>query len=124
MPSTARPIRIPGPDHPITIEASPNRVVVMVGGHVIADTRRALMLREAAYPAVQYLPREDVNMALLERSEHVSYCPYKGDCAYYSVPLGGEHSVDAAWSYEAPYAAVNSIKDYLAFYPGRVDPQT
>jgi uncharacterized protein (DUF427 family) len=80
-------IKIPGPDHPITIDANPSRVVVTVGGKVIADTRDALTLREASYPAVQY-PRKDVDIALLERTDHATYCPYKGDCAYFSIPLG------------------------------------
>jgi len=106
-----KPIKIPGPDHPITIEPNPGRVVVSAAGRVIIDTRGALTLREAAYPAVQYLPRADVDMALLARSEHTTYCPYKGECSYFSIPLGGEPSVNAVWSYETPYAAVAAIKD-------------
>jgi uncharacterized protein (DUF427 family) len=114
-------IKVPGPDHPITIERNPSRVVVTVAGRVVADTRDALILREAGYPAVQYVPRKDANMALLERRDHATYCPYKGDCAYYSIPLGGERSVNAVWTYEAPYAAVAAIRDHVAFYPDRVD---
>ncbi|MES2010204.1 MAG: DUF427 domain-containing protein [Pseudomonadota bacterium] len=118
---TSKPIKIPGPDHPIVIEANPARVVVTLGGVVVADTRSALTLREASYPAVQYIPRKDVDMSLLARTDHATYCPYKGDCAYYSIPAGGERSVNAAWTYEAPYAAVEAIKDHVAFYPSRVD---
>jgi uncharacterized protein (DUF427 family) len=114
-------IKLPGPDHPIAIERNANRIVVTVAGRVVADTRAALTLREASYPAVQYIPRQDVDTALLERTDHVTYCPYKGDCAYYSIPLGGERSVNAVWSYEAPYAAVSEVREYLAFYPDRVD---
>jgi uncharacterized protein (DUF427 family) len=114
-------IKIPGPDHPITIERNPNRVVVTVAGRVVADTRDALILREAGYPAVHYVPRDDVDMALLERTEHATYCPYKGDCSYFSIPLGGGRSANAVWTYEAPYAAATLIKDYLGFYPDRVD---
>ena len=117
----AKPIKIPGPDHPIAIERNPNRVVVRVAGRVVADTSEALTLREASYPAVQYVPRKDVNMMLLERAEHATYCPYKGDCAYFSIPLGGDRSTNAVWTYEAPYEAVSPIKDHLAFYPDRVD---
>jgi len=117
----AKPIKIPGPDHPIAIERSPNRVVVRVAGRVVADTSEALTLREASYPAIQYVPRKDVNMMLLERTEHATYCPYKGDCAYFSIPLGGDRSTNAVWTYEAPYEAVSPIKDHLAFYPDRVD---
>jgi uncharacterized protein (DUF427 family) len=118
---TTRPVRIPGPDHPISIERNPSRVVVTLAGHVIADTREALTLSEAAYPPVFYIPRKDVNMALLERTAHATYCPYKGDCAYYSIPSGGERAANAVWTYESPYEAVAAIKDHLAFYPDRVD---
>ena len=118
---TAKPTKVPGPDHPITIERNGNRVVVSVAGCVVADTRAALTLREAHYPAVQYIPRGDVVMSLLARTDHATYCPYKGDCAYFSIPLGGERASNAVWSYEAPYAAVAVIKDHLAFYADRVD---
>ena len=118
---TAKPIKVPSAEHPITIEAHPSRVVVTVGGRIVADTSAALRLSEAAYPAVLYIPRRDVDMALLERTDHATYCPYKGDCAYYSIPAGGERAANAVWTYEAPYAAVAAIKDHLAFYPSRVD---
>ncbi len=114
-------VKVPGPDHPMTIEHNPNQVVVTVAGRVLADTRDALVLREAAYPAVQYVPRKDVDLALLKRTELATYCPYKGHCSYFSIPLGGDRSANAVWTYEAPYAAVSVIKDYLAFYPERVD---
>jgi uncharacterized protein (DUF427 family) len=114
-------IKIPGPDHPITIEANSSRVVVTVGGRVIADTRAALTLREASYPAVQYFPLGDVDMAALTRSEHTTYCPYKGDASYYSIPAGGDRSRNAVWTYESPFEAMAQIKGYVAFYPDRVD---
>jgi uncharacterized protein (DUF427 family) len=114
-------IKLPGPDHPITIEPNPGRVVVTVAGRIIADSREALTLREATYPGVHYVPRKDVDMSLLQRTDHATYCPFKGDCAYYSVPIGGERSVNAVWTYEAPYESVAEIKDHLAFYPTRVD---
>jgi uncharacterized protein (DUF427 family) len=118
---TSKPVKTPGPDHPITIERNRGRVVVSVGDRVVADTRAALTLREASYPPVQYIPRKDVDMSLLERTQHATYCPYKGDCAYYSIPAGGQRSMNAVWTYEAPFAAVSAIKDHLAFYPDRVD---
>ena len=114
-------IKVPGPDHPITIARNSNRVVVKVAGRIVADTRDALILREASYAPVQYIPRKDVDMTLLAPTDHTTYCPYKGDCAYFSIPLGGERATNAVWSYEAPYAAVAVIKDHLAFYPDRVD---
>ena len=118
---TDKPTRIPGPDDPITIAPAPGRVVVRLGGKVIADTKRALNLREASYPGVKYIPRQDVDMSLLERTDHATYCPYKGDASYFSLPIGGERSRNAVWSYEQPYAAVAEIRDHLAFYPDRVD---
>ena len=114
-------MKIPGPDHPITIEPNPLRVVVSVGRRTVADTTEALTLREAKYEAVQYIPCKDVDMSLLKRTDHATYCPYKGDCAYYSIPLGGARAVNAVWTYETPYAAVAQIKDHVAFYPDRVD---
>jgi uncharacterized protein (DUF427 family) len=121
MTTTSKPVRVPGPDHPITIEHTANRVMVSTAGRVIADTRDALKLREGSYPAVLYVPRKDVDMTLLERTDHTTYCPYKGDCSYFSIPLGGARATNAVWSYENPYEAVASIKGYLAFYPDRVD---
>jgi uncharacterized protein (DUF427 family) len=118
---TDKPIKSPGPDHPISIEPNPSRVVVKVSGKIIADTHGALMLREASYPPVQYIPRRDVDMAALTRSEHTTYCPYKGDASYYSIPAGGDRSRDAVWTYETPFEAMAQIKDYVAFYPDRVD---
>jgi uncharacterized protein (DUF427 family) len=121
MSSNPKIIKIPGPDHPITIERNPDQVVVKVAGRVVAETRDALTLWEEGYAPVPYIPRKDVDMALLQRTDHSTYCPYKGDCAYFSIPLGGQRSTNAVWTYEAPYAAVASIKDHLAFYPERVD---
>lgn len=117
---TGRTIKIPGPDHPITIEQNPARVVVTSSDDILADSRAALTLREAKYPPVEYIPRSDVDMTKLVRSEHTTYCPFKGDCSYYSLANDDERSVNAVWTYEAPFAAVGAIKDHLAFYPDRV----
>lgn len=119
--SMTRTIKTPGPGHPITISPHEGRVTVTVAGRVVAESRSALSLQEAAYPAVFYLPREDADMTLFEASPHTTYCPYKGDCSYFSIPIGGERSADAVWSYGAPYPAVASISGHLAFYPNRVD---
>ena len=116
-----RMIKIPGPDHPISISQSTDHVIITVSGKVITDTTESLMLQEADYPVVRYIPRKDVDMTELRRSETRSYCPYKGDASYFSIPLGGERSIDAIWTYETPYDAAARIKDYLAFYSDRVD---
>jgi len=116
-----KPVRVPGPDHPIDIESYPSRVRVSFNGKVIADTMRGLTLREAGYRPVVYVPREDVDMSLLERTDHSSYCPYKGDASYFSIKVGDRVAKNAIWTYEAPYDSVVEIKDHLAFYPDRVD---
>lgn len=118
---TKKAMKIPGPDHPVSVEHNPKRVIVTLGGRVIADTTKALTLREANYPPVQYIPRKDVDMDALSRSETTSYCPYKGDATYFSIPGGGSRSADAIWTYEAPYDAVAGIREHVAFYPDRVD---
>lgn len=116
-----KPIKIPGPDHPITITDNPNRVLVTVAGKVIADTRAAKILKEASYPPVLYVPRADLDMSQVERTEHKSYCPYKGEASYYSIPAGGERSKNAIWSYETPHPAATAIAGHVAFYPDRID---
>ncbi|MBI1204776.1 MAG: DUF427 domain-containing protein [Rhodopseudomonas sp.] len=116
-----RTVKIPDASHPITVTPTPKRVVVTVAGKIVADSRNALTLREASYPPVQYIPRQDVDMTLLTRTDHASYCPYKGDASYFSIPAGGARAANAVWSYETPYEAVASIKDHVAFYPDRVD---
>ena len=114
-------MKIPGPDHPIAIAPCPDHVRVRFNGQVIADTRRALVLREASYRPVYYIPREDAQMALLEPTRHTTMCPYKGDATYYSIHAGGRAAENAIWSYETPYDAVSEIAGCLAFYPNRVD---
>jgi len=118
---SAKAVKIPGPDHPITLTPNPKRITVSVNGKIIATTTQALTLKEAHYPAVQYIPRGDANMAMLERTNHSTYCPYKGDASYYSIPSRGDVGDNAVWTYEHPHAAMAQIKDYLAFYQDRVD---
>ncbi|MDA9435022.1 DUF427 domain-containing protein [Bradyrhizobium sp. CCBAU 51627] len=113
-------MKLPGPDHPITITQNPRRVRVLAGDIVIAESTRALTLKEAKYPAVQYLPREDANMALLERTERTTHCPYKGDASYYSIKADGKTLDNAIWTYETPFPAMTEIAGHLAFYPDKV----
>ncbi|HEX5508317.1 MAG TPA: DUF427 domain-containing protein [Pseudolabrys sp.] len=114
-------MRQPGPDHPISISRNLNRVRVTFAGKVIADTTKSLTLKEASYPPVQYIPRDDVDMTQLQRTEHSTHCPYKGDASYFSIGGKAGRGENAVWSYEAPYSAVAQIAGYLAFYPNRVD---
>jgi uncharacterized protein (DUF427 family) len=114
-------MKLPGLDHPITIARSNKRVRVTFGGQVIADTTHALNLKEASYPAVLYIPRADAKMDLLKKTDNATHCPYKGDASYYSIQADGKIAENAVWSYEQPFPAMAEIKDYLAFYPNRVD---
>jgi len=115
-----RPVKIPGPEHPITIAKNAKRVTVSAAGRTVAETHEALILCEANYPPVQYIPRADADMMLLHPSDHKTYCPYKGECSYFHIPSLGEKGRNAVWSYENPYDAVAAIREHLAFYPDRV----
>jgi uncharacterized protein (DUF427 family) len=110
-------------DHekPITIALNPKRVRILFNGRVVADTARALTLKEVDLPAVHYIPRQDADMSLLERTTQKTHCGYKGDASYFSIRVGGRTTENAVWSYEDPYPAVAAIKDHLAFYPDRIE---
>jgi uncharacterized protein (DUF427 family) len=114
-------MKLPGPAHPITIEQDSARVRIRFGGKVVADTTRALALREASYPVVYYIPRADADMSLLKATSHSTHCPYKGAASYFTISADGRDANNAVWSYEQPFPAVAEIKEYLAFYPNRVD---
>lgn len=114
-------MKLPGPDHPITITQNGKRVRVTFAGRAIADTARALRLVEASYKPVFYIPRSDADISLLRPTDHRTHCPYKGDASYFSIVADGRTAENAVWSYEQPFPAMAEIKDYLAFYPDRVD---
>ena len=114
-------MKLPGSDHPITIARNAKRVRVTFGGQTIADTTSALTLQEASYRPVFYIPRADAKMDLLTRTAHASHCPYKGDASYFTISAGGKSADNAVWSYEQPFPAMHQIKEYLAFYPNKVD---
>ena len=113
--------KLPGPDHPISIETSSDHVLVRLGSKVIVDTTRALILREGKYPPVYYIPRADVRMGYLTKTDHHTGCPYKGEASYFTIAAGGKVAENAVWTYETPYPSVEQIKEHLAFYPNRVD---
>jgi uncharacterized protein (DUF427 family) len=117
----ASAMKLPGPDHPITITSNGKHVRVAFAGRVVADTNRALTLKEAGYKSVLYIPRADADMSLLTRTDHSTHCPYKGDASYFSIVSDGRTAENAVWSYERPFPAMAEIKEYLAFFPNRVD---
>jgi uncharacterized protein (DUF427 family) len=116
-----RDIKIPGATHPITIEPSSERVIVRAGGGTLADSTATLVLREADYPPVRYIPLGDVDQTLLAPSDTSTYCPYKGDASYRSITTEPDRGRDAVWFYDDPYAAVEAIRGHVAFYAERVE---
>jgi uncharacterized protein (DUF427 family) len=116
-----RETKIPGPDHPITIEPSADRVIVRAGGATLADSTATLLLQEANYPAVRYIPLTDVDETLLAPSDTSTYCPYKGDASYRSITSDPDRGEDAVWFYPEPSEAVQEIRDHVAFYADRVE---
>ena len=114
-------MKIPGPDHPITVETSRRRVRAKFEGHVIADTDNALILREASYPPVYYFPKDHIEMGFFGRTDHSTHCPYKGDASYWTLTMDGDVAENVAWSYEEPFPSVEGIRGRLAFYPNKVE---
>jgi uncharacterized protein (DUF427 family) len=112
--------KTPNDEHPISIQATHGRVLVRAGTTLIADTTNALTLREASYPAVQYVPLADIDPQVLRRSDSASYCPFKGDASYFTLVTADGEIADAVWTYEQPYPAVTQIAGHAAFYPDRV----
>ena len=113
-------MKIPGPDHPITVTPAKHRIVVRVGQTIVADTRDAFELVEASYPPVFYIPRADALMAHFRRSGRQTHCPYKGDASYFDLCADGRELQNAVWSYETPFPAMNQIAGHVAFYPDKV----
>jgi uncharacterized protein (DUF427 family) len=114
-------MKIPGPDHPITVTPAARRWRGKFQGHVIADSANALVLQESTYPQVIYFPREDVSMEYLSRTAHTTNCPYKGDASYYTLLMDGHFAENGVWTYETPYPAMTEIANYVAFYPNHVE---
>ncbi|MFM0123726.1 DUF427 domain-containing protein [Paraburkholderia sp. RL18-101-BIB-B] len=121
MQQAERAVKLPDATHPITLAMTGVHVLVKSGGRIVADTRRAVTFTESKYPPVQYIPRDDVDMTLLEPTQHKSYCPYKGEATYFSIKGIGERGINAVWSYVGAYSAVAQIDGCLAFYSDRVD---
>ena len=114
-------MKIPGPDHPITLEPCRGRVQAAFAQHVIADTDDALIVREASYPPVYYFPMDDVDMGFLAKTDHHTGCPYKGEASYWSIYMDGQLKENAVWAYEEPYPAMAALRGRVAFYPNIVE---
>jgi uncharacterized protein (DUF427 family) len=114
-------MKLPGPDHPITLTPAPQRWRAKYAGHVIADSDAAIVLQEADYPAVVYFPKADVSMEYMSRTPRSTHCPYKGDASYFTVSMDGHFAENAVWSYELPYPAMEPIAERLAFYTDKIE---
>lgn len=120
-----RQVLLPNAEHPITVEPASEHVRVSVGNQVIAETDAALVLREASYPPVYYVPRVDLGAEFLTHSGHHTYCPYKGEASYHGIAASdGSELADKVWYYDEPYPAVADIAGHVAFYPDAVRIET
>ena len=109
------------PDYRVDLEPNPKRVRIALGTHTIAESERSLRVRETKHDPVVYIPREDVRMDLLERTDHETFCPFKGEAAYWTIRVGDRVLENAAWSYEDPFDEVEGLKDYVSFYTDRLE---
>jgi uncharacterized protein (DUF427 family) len=106
---------------PPSAEVTARRVLVEAGGRVVADTGRAVRVRETSHPPVYYIPRDDIAAGVLERAEGTSECEWKGQATYWDVVVDGRRLRQAGWSYESPSPGYEHLRGAVAFYPGRVD---
>jgi uncharacterized protein (DUF427 family) len=104
----------------ITITPIDGPVTVTAGSTVLGQSRNALELREGSNPPVIYVPRADIDMGRLVRTDHATKCPWKGQASYYSIKGDFGMLANAVWSYETPKDEVAGIAGHLAFYPDRV----
>lgn len=104
------------PSYPLAVDDAGGRCLALVGERILADSSRALIVRESTYPPVVYFPRADVATILLQTSPNKTYCPFKGNASYFSATVNNETIEDIAWFYPAPYREVTAIKNHVAFY--------
>ena len=109
------------PDYRVDLDPTEARVCVRWEGRVIADSRKTLTVRETKHQPVVYFPRADVDFSLLERTDHSSFCPFKGEASYWSLRQGDAVDANAVWSYEDPFDEVALLTDFIAFYEDRVE---
>ncbi len=121
MSDPSRTQKIPGPDHPITLAPADKKLRVIFRGQTIAESAAALVMQEASYSPVFYFPRNDVKMAMLARTQHNSWCPYKGEASYFTMLAEDGREENSVWSYETPFEPVGGIRELLAFYPNKID---
>ena len=109
------------PAHRVDLLPETRRVRVTFAGAVIADSKAALRVEETGHGPVHYVPEKDVRLDLMRPTDHKTYCPFKGDCSYWTVEVGGGKAENAVWGYRAPYDEAKRLAGHYAFYTSRVD---
>ena len=109
-----------GSPHELKWEPAGRRVTAELAGTVVAASDDAFVLHEGRLPPVFYFPLQDINAEVLERTDHSSHCPFKGDASYWSVVVDGTRAENALWAYENPIENAPYLKGYGAFYTDRV----
>ena len=109
------------PDYRVDLDPSAERVRVRFAGEVIADSEKTVWVRETRHDPVVYFPREDVSFEHLERTDHKTFCPFKGDASYWTIRVGDRLEENAVWSYEDPFDEVAGLKGCVSFYADRVE---
>ena len=109
------------PDYRVDLEPAEKCVTVRLDGVLVAKSTRALVVRETKHDPVIYFPREDVRADLLERTNHETFCPFKGQASYWTLRVGEHVEENAVWSYEDPFDEVAALKNYVSFYADRVE---
>ncbi len=105
------------PDHTLSVEPVGKTLTVEADGQILGSTSRGLILREANYPPVYYVPRDCIAAEHLAANEFSTYCPFKGTASYYDLKVGGKTHHNGLWYYPDPYDEVSEIRDFVAFYP-------
>lgn len=105
----------------LVIEPSGRRIQAVFNGEIIADSRKALVMHETRLPLFYYFPRDDVRMDLLERTDHRTHCPFKGNASYWTIRVGERSARNAAWSYETPFDEAKTVAGHVAFYWSQID---
>ena len=109
------------PDYRVEIDPNPVRVRIRFNGTWVADSEATLLVRETQHEAVIYFPREALHSEWFERTEHESFCPFKGEASYWTLRVADRCEENVAWSYEDPFSEVADLRNYVAFYSDRVE---
>ena len=112
---------VKNPDKVLEFEPSPRRIRINVNGEDIVDSTNVMLMREGGHVPALYFPMDDVRMDLFSATDYTSHCGYKGDASYWTLTIGDRTEENVMWAYRNPYDEIRDIKDYVAFYWGRVD---